>query len=103
MRIIQLGGFSVNVKINKKISALALTLCLLVLAFSLIPTTAHTSASAFMAVANSAEPWTAFAQQVSPHNADDQLTIGLLLRTNRSDEQQALLKALYDPNGAQYH
>lgn len=92
-----------HVKIKRSISVLSLIACLSLVAFLFINATISTAAPAFTTVANSTEPWTASAQKMSHHNPDDQLTVGLLLKTSHPDQQQALLQSLSNPKSAQYH
>ena len=96
-----------NITGYRRKSAFALTFGLSFVALLLgslaIPLTAHALSPAFTPVANSVEPWTISAQKVSSHKADDQLTIGLLLKAGHPDQQQALLQSLYNSKSAQYH
>ncbi len=51
----------------------------------------------------SAAPWTKFAEEVDHHDANDQLTVGVVLKTSHPELQQQLLKDLYNPKSASFH
>ena len=68
-----------------------------------LPTVVTAATPNTTALPNSIAPWTAHATQTGLHKANDQLTIGVILKTSHPDEQKALLKDLYNPKSVQYH
>ncbi len=51
----------------------------------------------------SAASWTRHAQQTDRHSPQDQLTVGMVLKTSHPEQQQQLLKDLYNPKSSSYH
>ena len=52
---------------------------------------------------NSAARWVSSAHLLSHHASNDQITIGLMLKTMSVDQQKALVASLYHPKSSSYH
>jgi kumamolisin len=52
---------------------------------------------------NSAARWVSSAHLLSHHANNDQITVGMMLRTMSVEQQQALVESLYHPNSPSYH
>src|SRR5689334_9932570 len=59
--------------------------------------------SPLASLSNSVTPRVASSQLLGHHNANDQLTVGLLLPLNHQAEMQSLISSLYNPHSALYH
>jgi len=79
------------------------SLTVLSLLFVPLASPAGAAGSPYMAIRGSAARWTAGAHLLGRHASNDYLTVGLMLRSSRPDQQAALLTSLYRPGSSMYH
>jgi kumamolisin len=71
--------------------------------FYLHTDSSHAAGTGLTPIHGSAEPWTATAKLIGHHSSNDQLTVGVLLRTTNSAGQASLLASLANKNSSDYH
>src|SRR5437868_973458 len=54
-------------------------------------------------LSNSAARWISSAHRAGHHNNNDQMTIGLMLKTISLDQQRSLISSLYHSKSSSYH
>ena len=64
---------------------------------------ARAAESSNVTLPNSAARWVSSAHLLSHHASNDQMTIGLMLKTMSVDQQKALVASLYHPKSSSYH